>query len=164
MSRWKRSRRLARAGGYASDSDHDAGFDVSSLVDVGFLLLIYFLVTSTLLPREADLGLNLFRAPGGVPVKISPVTIQVSKDGDVSVAGIVLDSAESGRELPGLLKELKPYVTASSEMEDKAAVVIFAANEACQQRLVDVLNAVSKVGVTNVTFDSGWYTGDEKGE
>lgn len=32
-----------------------AGLDISSLIDVSFLLLIYFLVTSTLDPREGDL-------------------------------------------------------------------------------------------------------------
>jgi biopolymer transport protein ExbD len=33
--------------------------DISSLIDVCFLLLIYFLVTSTIKPRETDLGMAL---------------------------------------------------------------------------------------------------------
>jgi hypothetical protein len=35
--------------------------DISSLIDVCFLLLIYFLVTSTITPRETDLGMALAR-------------------------------------------------------------------------------------------------------
>ena len=31
--------------------------DISSLIDVCFLLLIYFIVTSTITPREQDLGM-----------------------------------------------------------------------------------------------------------
>ncbi|QQL43946.1 biopolymer transporter ExbD [Sulfuriroseicoccus oceanibius] len=39
----------------------EPGLDISSLIDVSFLLLIYFLVTTTLKPKEVDLG---FRLPG----------------------------------------------------------------------------------------------------
>ena len=160
MRRRKRSRWFASFGGCdRKDDQGEAVFDASSLVDVGFLLLIYFLVTSTLLPKEADLGVDLLGEPNptSVPIKLPPVKVEVSGEGSVSVGGQVLDTPDSGRQLPGLLKELKPYVSATVAMETEAAVVLFAANEASQQRLVDVLNTITKAGITNVTLDSGWY-------
>ena len=160
MSKANRSRRLACAGGYDSNDEQETVFDVSSLVDVGFLLLIYFLVTSTLLPREADLEIDLMGVRSEDVIKLPPMNVEVSESGDVLLDGVVIDAADSGHELPGLLNELKPYVTASSELRSPPAVVIFAENQASQQRLVDVLNTVAKAGVSNVTFDSGWYQAD----
>ena len=48
--------------------------DMSSLIDVSFLLLIYFLVTSTLDPKEADLGMKLptTETSAANPVEIDP--------------------------------------------------------------------------------------------
>ena len=39
--------------------DDEPGLDISSLIDVCFLLLIYFLVTTTIQPREQDLRMSL---------------------------------------------------------------------------------------------------------
>ena len=47
-------------------SDEDPELDISSLIDVSFLLLIYFIVTSTLQKRETDLGITL---PSTVPTE-----------------------------------------------------------------------------------------------
>ena len=160
MSKAKRSHRLACAGGYDSKDEQETVFDVSSLVDVGFLLLIYFLVTSTLLPRESDLEIDLMGKVSTEVVKLPPVNVKVSENGDVLMGEVVIDAAGGGHELPGLLEKLEPYVTASAETKSPPAVVIFAENHASQQRLVDVLNTVAKAGITNVTFDSGWYGAD----
>lgn len=47
--------------------------DVSSLIDVCFLLLIYFLVTSTILPPESDLGMKPPAQDCAEPVKPSEI-------------------------------------------------------------------------------------------
>ena len=48
---------MAKKKRYRPDGDNDPELDISSLVDVAFLLLIYFLVTSTLRPDETDLSI-----------------------------------------------------------------------------------------------------------
>ena len=55
---------MAKRKRYRPDGDNDPELDISSLVDVAFLLLIYFLVTSTLRPDETDLSIVL---PSQVP-------------------------------------------------------------------------------------------------
>ncbi len=40
-------------------NDDEPALDISSLIDVCFLLLIYFIVTSTMQPREQDLPMTL---------------------------------------------------------------------------------------------------------
>ncbi|MBG7607508.1 MAG: biopolymer transporter ExbD [Verrucomicrobia bacterium] len=49
------------------ESDTEPQLDISSLIDVCFLLLIYFLVTCTIQPREQDLLMAL-PTPGSSPV------------------------------------------------------------------------------------------------
>ena len=50
---------MARHRKYEAEEESDPALDISSLIDVCFLLLIYFLVTSTITPRETDLGMAL---------------------------------------------------------------------------------------------------------
>ncbi len=47
---------MARHKKYDPVEDIGAELDISSLIDVTFLLLIYFLVTSAIQVRETDLG------------------------------------------------------------------------------------------------------------
>ena len=50
---------MARHKRQQLEPEEEPALDISSLIDVCFLLLIYFLVTSTIKPRESDLGLQL---------------------------------------------------------------------------------------------------------
>ena len=70
---------------YRPDGDNDPELDISSLVDVAFLLLIYFLVTSTLRPDETDLSIVLpSQVPNENPLDIDPIAIVIGPDGSVT--------------------------------------------------------------------------------
>ena len=70
---------------YRPDGDNDPELDISSLVDVAFLLLIYFLVTSTLRPDETDLSIVLpSQVPNENPLDIDPIAIVIGPDGNVT--------------------------------------------------------------------------------
>ena len=67
------------------DSTTEPAMDVSPLIDVGFLLLIYFLVTTTLMKQEADLSMIL---PGVSSAQSEDVEIDqmmVKIEGDSSI-------------------------------------------------------------------------------
>ena len=55
---------MPRRRKYSPERAKDPELDISSLVDVAFLLLIYFLVTSTLKKDETDLSIIL---PTSIP-------------------------------------------------------------------------------------------------
>lgn len=137
--------------------DADGGFDVSSLVDICFMLLIYFLVTSVILPQERDLDVG---PPGTettvVDFTIDPLLISIEESGVISCgAGSeleVLDADAGVRELPLLLQQLDFYKTGIEAAGEKPLVVIEAADGASHQRVVDVLNALSEVGLEKVSF------------
>ncbi len=136
--------------------DKDPELDMSSLIDVSFLLLIYFIVTSTLDPKEADLGMTMptSQSDGSTDVEIDQMTINVNSSGHIVVNEEVLDSDVTNREVPVLLDRLTTYAE-SARLTDSEPMVVIAADDAAKgQRFVDVLNALAHetVAIKNVTI------------
>ena len=130
---------------------------MSSLIDVSFLLLIYFLITSTLDPKEADLVSSIKPerptvVEGGMP---SPISIGISADGIVSVDGEVLDADVTRRELPNLREKLN-WARQAFQLSNPTGsygVIVRADNEATGQRFIDVMNCLAETGINNVALD-----------
>ena len=138
------------------ETEKDPELDMSSLIDVSFLLLIYFIVTSTLDPKEADLGMTMptSSGKGGEPVEIDQMTIDVNASGHVVVNEEVLDTDPEVRAVPLLLDRLKTY-RQSADLSESEPMVIIAADDASKgQRFIDVLNALAdpEVHISKVTI------------
>ncbi len=134
----------------------DPTLDMSSLIDVSFLLLIYFIVTSTLDPKEADLGMTMptSQSSNSAQVEIDQMTVEVNSSGHIVLNDEVLDTDPAVREVPLLLDRLKTYAE-SARLTDSKPMVIIAADDAAKgQRFIDVLNALAdtSVGINNVTI------------
>jgi biopolymer transport protein ExbD len=148
---------MARHRKYETPEEPDPALDISSLIDVCFLLLIYFLVTSTITPRESDLGMSLPAAnPDTEQPVIEPMFIRIVPSGAI-YTGIgagqqPMDSDASVRELPLLSGQLELYSSAAKAADSKPLVQIYADSNATQQRVIDVLNALAGVKITSVTF------------
>ena len=137
--------------------DDEPGLDISSLIDVCFLLLIYFLVTTTIQPREQDLNMQLpAAAPSDTPPSLAPMFIKVDKTGSVAInsgpSQETLDSDVNVRQLPLLKERLDQYAAAARAGADQPIVQIWADPEALQQRIVDVLNCLASAEIKSVTF------------
>lgn len=133
--------------------------DLSSLIDICFLVLIYFLVSMTVVPREQDLALALPGSPDGLAIQqpIRPMILKIDAAGIVfsgdSVSEQVLDEDSDSRELPLLSSLLELYYAAALSAGDEPAVFLRIDQETNQQRVIDVLNALGKVGITVVHFE-----------
>lgn len=148
---------MARHKTYAVSDVDQPGLDISSLIDVCFLLLIYFLVTSTILPRERDLGLGLTGIPNGQALEmIEPLYVRIEAGGEILTGRPdmlqMMDSDTSVRDVPRLAEHLDLYVTSARAAKSTPLVQIDAADGAIQQRVIDVLNALAKAGIHSVTF------------
>jgi biopolymer transport protein ExbD len=148
---------MARHRKYEAHEDAEPGLDISSLIDVCFLLLIYFLVTSTIKPRESDLGMALPAAnPSTEQPEIDPLFIRIESNGSIFTGAgpsqQAMDSDVSVRELPLLRGQLDMYASAARAANSKPLVQIYADGEASQQRIIDVLNALAGVNISSVTF------------
>ncbi|MEZ5433387.1 MAG: biopolymer transporter ExbD [Verrucomicrobiales bacterium] len=128
--------------------------DISSMIDVSFLLLIYFLVTSTIDPKETDLGMKLptTQTNEATQVKVDQMTIQVSAEGNVVLNDEPLETDATKRDLPLLNERLKQYVDAAKLSQSDPLVVVAADDASKGQRFIDVLNSIAKAGIKNVTI------------
>ena len=128
--------------------------DISPLIDVAFLLLIYFIVTSTTLKQEADLGLAL---PGlssltNLPVEIDQMLIQINADSTVQVNDDIIEDDPESRDLKELTNRLRRYSDSAKVAKSDAMIMITCHDNAKEQRFVDVLNACAAVGLKNISL------------
>jgi biopolymer transport protein ExbD len=131
--------------------------DASPLIDVCFLLLIYFLVAATIVPRESDLSLSLpppSRQPGSPPIE--PILIRIAGNGSIEAgapdSSLALDGGSDGRDLPLLRSHLGMYAAAARADGSEPLVRLEPAVETSHQRLIDVLNTLAAVGIRSATF------------
>ncbi|NNE93103.1 MAG: biopolymer transporter ExbD [Verrucomicrobiales bacterium] len=146
-------RRSPRARAEAIQGETEPKLDLSSLIDVSFLLLIYFLVTSTLLPKEADLNWMGNGKPG-TGVTFDPPKISVSSTGMISWESEFIETDNSIRSLPVLKERLEFFLKANRFVDAEAdpAVILDADDGAKGQRFIDVLNCLAEVGIENVAI------------
>jgi len=138
--------------------EDEPGLDISSLIDVCFLLLIYFITTSTIQISEQDVALQL---PGIVrgtaeASPIDPMFIRLDDVGNVYVgAGTseeVLDTDPDVNELPLLDQRIELYSASASGADQTPLVQLYIDGETLEQRVVDVLNVLAKYQIEKITF------------
>lgn len=151
---------MARHKTLIFDNEGDTTLDISSLIDVCFLLLIYFIVTSTITLRESDLGMAI---PDKTPPEtiiqppIPPMVIRIDEKGAVisgqGDAEQVLDTDTDSRDLPLLVSQLELYKHAATSSGDIPKVMLEVNENVRQQRTIDVLNAFAATGISSVAFN-----------
>ena len=130
------------AGGGGSDGEF--GFQIAPMLDILFVLLLFFMVSAGAQKHEASLTTQL---PGGKPGGQVPVQLGIDDDGQVKIAGAPYDSPTDSA-LPQLVEKLKGVVAADATQP----VVVTPTRSTRQQRVVDVLNACAAAKVKNLAF------------
>ena len=134
----------------------DEGLQIGPLIDVVFLLLIYFIVTSTLRSPEADLGISL---PGSIAQSTTlsmpdEQIIEIGAEGGVNLNNFLFED-DGDRYIPELVEMLARYKRASEAANNKAMITIQADNATSHQRVIDVMNAAAAAGIKHVTVGMG---------
>ncbi len=137
-------------------SDDEPKLDISSLIDVCFLLLIYFLVTSTILPREQDLPMTLPTTQGVPGDEIVKVLIGVKGDGSIVMnAGKdeeVMDTDSAIHEIPQTKERLKMMNDLARSNGSELFVQILSEEGVTHQRFIDLLNCLKGEGISKITI------------
>ncbi len=123
------------------------------MIDIVFLLLVFFMVTAKPVKQESDVSMAL---PGiaelDQPLDIPDETrILIQPTGQVVLNELPLDSPDD-RDMPALLKTLLRFRQSAEANKVKPLVTVDADNAAAHQRVVDVLNTCARAGITGVTF------------
>ena len=129
---------------------------IAPLIDVCFLLLFFYILTSKPVKPEGDLGLRL---PGTVeqeaPLELpDEQRLQILENGQIVLNDSPLDGPLQ-HDLPQLVAILSRFKQSAAANRAEAMLTLDVADAARHQRIVDVLNACAKAGVTNVTFATG---------
>ncbi len=137
-------------GGSVSSEDGDIGFQIAPMVDVVFVLLVFFMAVggSQIVERELNISLPSGRSGQAVGPPPTPVIIEISADGVVSMNNRIFDTPAS-KELPELRQQLQENI---ERFGDKDPVIIRPDDNARQERIIDVLNSAAAAGVKNLTF------------
>ena len=135
------------------NNNPDVGFQIAPMIDVVFVILVFFMSLAAQIRIEQILQTKL---PGvavaGTPTEfVDEQILQVGLDGEVTLNDESYDSPES-RDLPQLTNTLGQLQASSVAANSKLVVTLISAPDSPYFRTIDVLNALAAAGVTNVTF------------
>jgi biopolymer transport protein ExbD len=137
------------AGGGGGE-EGEVGLQIAPMLDVLFVLLLFFMVSAGSQQKEEELGLKIpgTGAPSHPGTQSIPLVVTIRSDDTVLIEGSVVGQPED-IELLALRDRLKGII----ERFDKDQAVILAPEaEARHSRLVQVLDACSYAGVEKLSF------------
>ena len=125
---------------------------IAPLIDVVFLLLIYFMVTASLIKKEADIS---FMLPANVPpdqVVTLPVEvlIMIKSSGVVELDGI--NYSVNDRNLNGLVTQVMGLKALADSQGSPFFVNLLPSKEALHWRIIDVMDACGAAKIKSLTF------------
>lgn len=131
----------------------DLGFQIAPMIDVVFVVLVFFMSLTAAIKIEAELNTKL---PGTAATSASvdfpdEQTISIEVNGQVLLNDDPLDHPTDSAvpKLTGTLMRLKQNADAA---KSTLLVTISSAPKAPYYRTIDVLNALAAAGIDNVTF------------
>jgi len=135
-------------GGSVGSEDGDAGFQIAPMVDVVFVLMLFFMACAGAQTVELELNIKLPAGQGTGDSKVTPIIIDISSDGLVS-----MNNQTYGQPTDRTLQTLRDWLkNAIDTFGDKDPVIIRPSPDAKQERIIDVLNAASFAHVKNLSF------------
>lgn len=112
---------------------------VTNLIDVILMLVFFFMITSSFAHNQEKLPVNVPKASSANTMEIDSMTVQVTKNGRIHVAGKPV-------EMTDLTERIKTWVTNSPDRP----VMVEADQEASYGRIVYVLDAIRTSGAVNI--------------
>lgn len=129
-----------------------AELQITPLIDVVFLLLIYFMVTASLIKKEADLSFMLPAKVDTAEPIILPieVLIEVTEMGDIMIEGMIFGQGTGN--LDDLVGQLQAYREAADSSGSDLIVNILPDDKALHARIINVMDACAAAKVKNMSF------------
>ncbi|AQZ95619.1 ExbD/TolR family protein [Halopseudomonas phragmitis] len=131
----------------------EVGVNLTPLIDVVFLLLIFFMVTTTF-TRETQLKVDLPQAASGEPVEqdLQVIELTISAAGEVAVNEQVLANPS--------LDNLKRALQRESAGNTELPLVITADGQAPHQAVVTAMDAAGQLGFSRLRLTTSEMQSD----
>ena len=122
----------------------DPSVNLTPLIDVVFLLLIFFMVSTTF-DRASEIPINLPEAVSKPEEKVQePITVTIDAQGRFFVNQQQLINTQ--------LKTLKEALRLAAEGRDKQALIISADAQTPHQAVVTAMDAARQLGIVHVSL------------
>jgi biopolymer transport protein ExbD len=133
--------------------DGNLGFQVAPMIDVVFVIMLFFMVMAGAVKVERELNTKL---PGTAETSgptdfVDEIIINIAEDGEVLLNDEPMD-AVTAKEMPQLRGTLLRLKQASDTAKAPTLVTVISEPEAKYARTIDVLDALAVAQIENVTF------------
>lgn len=129
---------------FSTQRKDEVDLNITPLIDVVFLLLIFFMVSTTF-ERESEIKLTLPKASEEyTEVKPDAIDISIDRQGSIYIDKRPLLNSQ--------LKTIREALRGATEENKEAPVVISADAEATHQLVVKVMDAARQLGLVKITF------------
>lgn len=126
----------------------DVDLNILPLIDVVFLLLIFFMVTTTF-ERDSEISITLPEASReAVQEQPEAIAIDIDQQGRVYINEQALDDAQS----PTIRAALEAAVAEVDTGQEQPAIIISADEAATHQSVIKVMDIARQIGLRRITF------------
>src|SRR4029453_2863690 len=134
--------------GPMGSEDGAMGFQIAPMVDVVFVLMLFFMACAGSQIVESQLNVNLPAGKGAGSSDKTPIIIDISSDGLVSI-----NNTGYGQPADKNLRDLYEFLKNSIEtFGSEDPVIIRPSPDAKHERIIQVLNAAAKAQVKHLSF------------
>ncbi|MEY4244808.1 MAG: hypothetical protein RLZZ245_2393 [Verrucomicrobiota bacterium] len=132
------------------------GFQIAPMIDVVFVILLFFIMQASEIQVENS---HVTKLPGTESTETDTplpdeIAVRIEDDGQVYLNDDPLDSA-TAKNLPEFAGSLNQLRESSEASKSEVLVTIYANELARYERVVDVLDALTRARITNVSFQAG---------
>ncbi|NOZ53195.1 MAG: biopolymer transporter ExbD [Gammaproteobacteria bacterium] len=117
-----------------------AHLDIAPLIDVVFLLLVFFMLTSTFIMPEA-IDLKLPESNSAVPLDKMPIDVTLNAEGKITLNGNAVQ-----------LHELRDAVASLVAHENDQSITLKSDARTNVQQLLDVMDQLRAAGADNIAL------------
>jgi biopolymer transport protein ExbD len=130
----------------------DVGIDLTSLIDVVFILLLFFMLTTSF-SRSSNLVINLPSANGqSVTAPPFQIDIQIESSGTYAINGNIL----TDKKIETLMTNIQSLAAGDSDVP----ITITADASTSHQSVVTAMDAVARLGFTRINIATIQPEGD----
>mgnify|MGYP000539250257 FL=1 len=131
----------------------DAGFQIAPMIDVVFVIMLFFMVMAGAVKVEHELKTTL---PGNAETSTATeipdeITIGVSENGQITINEDPVGTPQD-KTLDGLFNEMTKLKQAAVQSKTKLLITVQAEEAARYERVINVLDVLARADINNVTF------------
>ena len=133
--------------------DAAPGFQIAPMIDVVFVIMLFFMVMAGAVKVEHELKTTL---PGNAETAKETempdeITIGVSENGTITINEDPVGQPND-KTLDNLYNEMMKMATAAKQSKTKLLITVQAEEAAKYERVINVLDVLARADITNVTF------------